>query len=121
MPKPVIFAVGPEHLQREGLTEAITTREDAQRAPTDRGTFEWWYFDAHFDDGTTAVIVFATKPIINPAVPLTPNLSFTVTRADGTKTAEFVYPPADQFSASPEQCDVRIAASWVRQTGSGPR
>jgi predicted secreted hydrolase len=119
MPKPVIFAVGPEHLKREGLTETVTIRENALRAPTNHGTFEWWYFDAHFDDTTTAVIVYATKPIINPGVPLTPNLSLTITRADGTKIAEFAIPPADQFAASSEMCDVRIGPSWVRQTGQG--
>ncbi len=119
MPKPVIFAVGPEHLAREGLSQAVETREDGLRAPTQRGTFEWWYFDAHFDDHTTAVIVYATKPIINPAAPLTPNLSLTITRADGTKTAEFSLPPASQFSASGEMCDVKIGPSWVKQTGFG--
>ncbi len=119
MSKPVIFAVGPEFLSREGLTETVLPWEDGQRAATLRGTFEWWYFDAHFDDGTTAVVVFATKPIINPAAPLTPNLSITITRADGSKMSEFALPAADQFSAASEQCDVRIGSSWVKQTGSG--
>jgi hypothetical protein len=119
MPKPVIFAAGPEHLKREGLVETALPWEDGQRAPTHRGAFEWWYFDANFDDHTTAVIVYATKPIINPDAPLTPNLSLTVTRADGTKTAEFALPPADQFSASSEMCDVRIGANWAKQISFG--
>ncbi len=119
MAEPVIFAVGPDHLKREGLTETVETWEDGLRAPTHPGTFEWWYFDAHFDDHTTAVIVYATKPIINPAVPLTPNLSLTITRANGTKVAEFAFPPADQFSASDKMCDVSIGSSWVKQTGFG--
>ncbi len=119
MPKPVIFAVGPEFLARDGLTETIQPWEDGQRAETGRGTFEWWYFDAHFDDATTAVIVFATKPIIRPGAPLTPNLSLTVTRADGRKTAEFDLPPAGEFSAAREACDVRIGASWVTWSQAG--
>ena len=73
MPKPVIFAVGPEFLARGHLTAEVAPWED-ERASTKRGEFEWWYFDAHFEDGSTAVIVFATKPIINPRLPLTPNL-----------------------------------------------
>lgn len=119
MPKPVIFAVGPEYLKREGLTETVQAWEDGQRAPTGRGSFEWWYFDAHFDDHTTAVIVYATKPIINPGAPLTPNLSLTITRAEGTKAGEIILLPAEQFSAAQEMCDVSIGPSWVKQTGSG--
>jgi hypothetical protein len=117
MPKPVIFAIGSEFLKREGLAKTIAAWEDGQRAPTQRGSFEWWYFDAHFDDLTTAVIVYATKSIINPAAPLTPNLSLTITRADGIKTAEFALPPAEQFSAAREVCDVHVGPSWVKQTG----
>jgi predicted secreted hydrolase len=117
MPKPIIFAVGPEHLKREGLSETVARWEDGQRAPTQRGTFEWWYFDAHFDDQSTAVIVFATKSIISPGDPLRPNLSITITRADGTKTAEFAFAPANSYAASSEMCDVRIGSSWVKQTG----
>ncbi len=117
MPKPVVFAVGPEFLQRDGLTEQVESWEDGQRAPTVRGTFEWWYFDGHFDDGTTAVIVFATKPLTNPAAPLTPYLSLTITHSDGTRAVEYGFPPADQFSAAAEVCDVRIGSSRVKQTG----
>lgn len=119
MPKPIIYAIGPESLRREGLSETLATWEDGLRAPTERGTFEWWYFDAHFDDQTTAVIVFATKPIINPGAPLTPNLGLTITRADGVKTAEYVVTSAQQFSASKEMCEVRIGTSWVKQTEAG--
>lgn len=121
MRKPVIFAVGPEFLARDGLTETVQPREDGQRAPVSRGHFEWWYFDAHFDDSTTAVIVYATKPIISPGAPLIPNLSLTITRPDGTKLAEFDLPPAEQFSASAEACDVHIGPSWVKWAERGGR
>jgi hypothetical protein len=114
--KPIFFAVGPEYLQRDGLTEIVVPREDGQRALTTPGNFEWWYFDTHFEDGTTAVIVFATKSIINPRAPLTPNLSLTITRPDGRKTAEFSLPPVEEFSAAREACDVHIGKSWVKQS-----
>ena len=121
MPKPIYFAVGPEYLKRDGLAETIVPWEDGQRAPTAPGHFEWWYFDAHFSDGSTAVIVFATKPIVNSGARLTPNLSLTITRPDGTKTAQFALPPAGEFSASREMCDVRIGTSWVKQSERGGR
>ncbi len=119
MAKPIIFGLGDEFIKKDGLTEIIQPWEDGRRAPLARGSFEWWYFDAHFDDQTTAVIVYATKPLINPAIPLTPYLSLTITRPDGTKTVEYAFPPADQFSASNEACDVSTGTGWVKQTGFG--
>jgi len=74
MPKSITFGLGPEFLQREGLTETIAPWEDGLRADTGRGYFEWWYFDAHLDNGSTAVIVFATKPLLARKGPLRPQL-----------------------------------------------
>ncbi len=121
MPKPITFAVGPEFLRRDGLTETIAPWEDGQRVPTEPGSFEWWYFDAHFDDQTTAVIVYATKPVAAPRRPLMPNLSLTVTRPGGTKTAQFDLPPVDEFTAAKEACDVRVGRSWVKWSERGGR
>jgi hypothetical protein len=114
MAKPVIFGTTSESLAREGLTETILPWEDGQRAGTSPGMFEWWYFDAHFDDGSTAVIVFASKPILERNGPLKPNVSLTITRPDGTKLSSFPIFPPDQFSASKETCDVRIGPNWTK-------
>ena len=114
MPKPVIFGVTPEFLKRDGLTETIAPWEDGLRIDTGPGTFEWWYFDAHFDDGSTAVIVFATKPLIERDSPLKPNVSLTITRLDGTKAMSLLVLPTDQFKAEKEACDVRIGSNWTR-------
>lgn len=114
MPKTVLLSSSPELLTREGLTQTVAIWEDGQRADTSRGSFEWWYFDAHFDDQTTAVIVFATKPLLERNGPLKPNISLTITRPDGTKLFQFPIFPADQFSASKEKCDVRIGPNWTR-------
>ncbi|MBI3738752.1 MAG: hydroxyneurosporene dehydrogenase, partial [Chloroflexi bacterium] len=114
MPKPVILSASPDILKRNGLTETVAVWEDGLRADTGRGSFEWWYFDAHFDDGSTAVIVFATKPLLERNGPLKPNVSVTITRPDGTKAAQFPIFPANQFSALKENCDVRIGPNWTR-------
>ncbi len=114
MTKPIFLLTSPEDLSREGLTETIQPWEDGMRADTGRGSLEWWYFDAHLDDGSTAVIFFATKSILKRNGPLRPEVSLTITRPDGTKVVESpVYAP-DTFQASKETCDVRIADSWVR-------
>lgn len=114
MPKPVIFAITPEFLKRDNLTEDIALWEDGIRIDTGRGSFEWWYYDAHFDDGSTAVIVFGTKPLINRNSPLTPFVSLTITRPDGTKAVSIPSYLPDQFKAEKESCDVRIGPNWTR-------
>lgn len=127
MPKPIIFALGPEFLARDGLTETVAAWEDGLRADTGPGNFEWWYFDAHFDDASTAVIVFATKPILECNGPLKPNVSLTITRPDGTKAAQFPLFPPGEFSASrgtPSSplgagCDVRVGPNWTRGPSAG--
>jgi hypothetical protein len=35
--------------------------EDGMRIGGSPGTYEWWYFDAHLDDGAKLVVVFLTK------------------------------------------------------------
>lgn len=114
MTKPVIFGVTPEFLAREGLTDTIRLWEDGLRAETGPGSFEWWYFDAHFDDGSTAVIVFATKPLLERGGPLKPSVMLTITRPNGKKLAAFPTYPANQFSASTANCNVQIGPNWVK-------
>ena len=116
MTKPIIYAVGPEFLARDHLNTKVEEWEDGQRASTNCGEFEWWYFDAHFEDGSTAVIVYATKPIINPRTRLTPNLSITITPPGKEKQARFSLPDASTYSASTKACDVHLGPSWVRQS-----
>lgn len=104
---------GSELLEHEGLTTTIAQWEDGQRAAVTRGFFEWWYFDAHFDDGSTAVIVFLTKPLVEYNGPLKPGLEFTLTRSDGSRLPSRRLYPADQFRAAQDRCDVKLGPSWA--------
>ncbi len=54
MSKSITFCLGPEFLQRDGLTETVAPWEDGLRADTGRGFFAWWYVDAHLDDRSTS-------------------------------------------------------------------
>jgi hypothetical protein len=114
MAKPVYVGNTPEILAREGLTETIQPWEDGLRTETNPGSFEWWYFDAHFNDQSTAVVTFATKPIMERNGPLKPCIALTITRPNGTKLSSFPFFPSKEFSASKDNCDVRIGQNWVR-------
>jgi predicted secreted hydrolase len=114
MAKRVIVAEGDEFLKRGGLGARPVPWEDGLRAETGRGNFEWWYFDAHFNDGTTIVIVYLTKPLLQRSDPLTPSVQIFLTRPGREKVTLLPVYPAGQFQASKDRCDVRIGPNWVR-------
>ncbi len=114
MSKRVIFSVGPQALQREGLRETPEIWEDGLRAEPRAGNFEWWYFDAQFEDGSTAVAVFFTKTLLDRQSKMKPGVSLTITRPDGRKLSATSLAFPEDFSASKERCYVRAGESWVR-------
>lgn len=105
-----------EALSREGLKPGVVeVWEDGYRTAAQQDAFEWWYFDAQFDDGSTAVVVFSTKPMTKPKDPLTPAIQIILKTPEGKH--EFISETyaAGDLSGSTEACDVRIGPS--RATG----
>jgi hypothetical protein len=99
----------PGDFARLGLDAAnIAPWEDGQRLSVKRGTYEWWYFDAHLDDGATVVVVFYTKPPLKPDGLLDPTITINLTRPDGTIIDKTLSVPRAAYSASAAGCDVRI-------------
>ena len=113
MTKPIL-ATSDEELAKLGITEIVETWEDGFRTDTGRDFFEWWYFDAHLDDGSTAVMVFMTKEIMERRGPIKPAIKFAINRPDGVKLSETIAYPPDTFTAVKENCDVKIGPNWVR-------
>jgi len=89
----------------------IAQFEDGQRIGTEKGRYEWWYFDAHLDDGATVVVVFYTKPNVSPNGPLAPRITINLTLPDGRSFVKFLDTNAELFSASKSGCDVRIGSN----------
>ena len=59
--------------KRLGLSkDSVAPWEDGARTDGGRGTFEWWYFDAHLDDGAALVVMFMNKDVTEPQKPLDP-------------------------------------------------
>ncbi|MDR1250284.1 MAG: hypothetical protein LBK63_13410 [Treponema sp.] len=107
----------PEHYARLGLERGeIAPWEDGTRTNSgEKGTYEWWYFDSHLDDGTSLVIVFYTKSMMSPQTAPDPQVTFRL-NTPGEVEYSGVYRPAkgETFSASKEFCDVRMGHCYSR-------
>ena len=79
-----------------------------------RGSYEWWYFDAHLDDGSSLVITFYTKPLLSPKGPEAPLITVDLNRPGQPKKHLMLHATPQQFSASKEECDVHIKDSYFR-------
>jgi predicted secreted hydrolase len=113
MPKSVVVGEGEEFLKREGLKPSPEVWEDGLRISPGRGNFEWWYFDAHLDDGSTLVVIYSTKRGVDRTGPLKPTLQLTLTTPDGRHLSCLESYAANQFRASKERCDVQIGRNRV--------
>jgi hypothetical protein len=113
--KTLIPGDAPEIMKKEGLGASVALWEDGMRCDTGPGFFEWWYFDAHFDDGSTAVIVYSTKPPLAKRTGLLkPGVNIVIHTPDGGDLRGYpMFNPA-QFSATRSQCDVKVSHNWVR-------
>lgn len=104
----------PQDYERLGLEPgAIKLREDGMRTDGSPGTYEWWYFDAHLDDGAKLVVVFLTKEFTDISRPLAPMIRIDLTLPDGTTVERLAHFDPTLFSASTEGCDVRIGEGNV--------
>jgi hypothetical protein len=88
--------------------------EDGMRTSGAPGSYEWWYFDSHLDDGSSLVITFYTKWMLKPKDPEAPLITVELTRPGKPDRHLMVHATPEQFSASKESCDVRVKDSYFR-------
>jgi hypothetical protein len=99
---------------RLGLSPSrIEPWEDGMRTTGGPGSYEWWYFDFTFDDGSTAVIVYYTKNITTPQGSLKPFVTFQLNRPDGSSVTRVATAAPAEFSAARDRCNVKIGSSSV--------
>lgn len=101
-------------LKKNGFDKFPALWEDGMRTSGEKGTYEWWYMDGHLDDGSTIAVIFYTKPLAEINKPLYPEVEIDYTAADGSQFNKIFKFPAEEFSASKEQCDVRIGKNYFR-------
>ncbi len=117
----VVFAqkaiLGKEKQHYEALNifpDSITVREDGMRTTGKRGTFEWWYFDAHMEDSTKIVIVFFTKPTHKVRGRLNPLCTIDVDWPDGSTIHREYNAPLEESNFSMEQCNVIMGNNYFK-------
>ncbi|MEW6554457.1 MAG: lipocalin-like domain-containing protein [Actinomycetota bacterium] len=102
-------------LARMGLKpDTVEVWEDGYRTAEEKDAFEWWYFDAQFDNGSTAVVTFSTKPHTKPKGPLAPIVLIMYRSPQGESVRYSPGYAPEELAASSEGCDVRIGPSWVK-------
>jgi hypothetical protein len=94
---------------RLGLTRKdIKVWEDGARTDDRPGSYEWWYFDAHLEDGAKLVVVFMDKDLATPQKPLEPMIRLNLDLADGRSFEKFVTFDPAAWSSATDHTDVRI-------------
>lgn len=99
----------PEEL---GLTHEVQSFEDGLRSEEQSGSYEWWYFDSKYADGSSLVIIFYTKPVTSFGKKFTPFVSLNYINPNGkeirTTTA------SRDYHFSKDQCDIRIGDCYIK-------
>lgn len=98
--------------QELGLTKEIQKFEDGIRTEEKSGSYEWWYFDSKYDDGSSLVIIFYTKPVTSFAKSFKPQVTLNYINPNGQELRTKVF--SDDYSFSKESCDVRIGECYIR-------
>jgi hypothetical protein len=114
-PSSARFADKPEDYAKLGIQpREIQAFEDGMRTEGGPGSYEWWYFDCHLSDGSSLVIVFYTKEMLNPAGELAPFVTVELDRPGRPTLHLEARVSPDAFSASRERCGVQIGENSFR-------
>lgn len=103
------------HYQKMGLTRnRVELWEDGARVDGSKGTYEWWYYDSHYPDGTILVIFLYSKNPISVDGPIKPMSTIELTLPDGTKYSEEVYATLAESHYAKDKCDVKVGDCWCK-------
>lgn len=106
------LAVKDTDYQRLGIKKGeIAFWEDGVRTTGKKGEYEWWYFDAKLQDGSSLVIVFYTAPMTAMKKGFFPSISLNLTRSNGTAVKDSQEYEASQSFYDRERCRIRIGKS----------
>jgi len=100
--------------RRDSVIELLQPVDDGLHMDVNkRGMYEWWYFDAHLDNGYTLVIFFyASNP--NPGLAGKTGMEIVLLRPDGVRVQKFIPYKKSQFTAARDKPEVMIGSNTLR-------
>ena len=79
------------------------------------GNYEWWYFDAHLDNGYTVVVFFYAKnPNPGPGTQGKTGIEIVLLRPDGVRNQKFIRFKKSEFTASRTKPEVKIGTNTLK-------
>ena len=116
--EPARLGTTPADYARLGITREIQIWEDALRTTGDSGSYEWWYADGEFEDGSKVVVVFFTKNRFDVPGPAHPTVIIDIDLANGESLYRTHHgPKGSVIQASKRICDVRVDGCHIRAVG----
>lgn len=95
-----------------GLSNEIQLFEDGLRTEEKSGSYEWWYFDSKYEDGSSLVIIFYTKPVTSFGKKFTPFVSLNYINPNGKDIRTRA--ESGDYYFSKEKCDIRIGDCYIK-------
>lgn len=115
MSKKAFLAKSNCNYKQLGITKKTAIWEDGMRSSGGEKTYEWWYFDAEYSNGTKVVVIFFTKAGFDVRGPANPTASIEVTFSNGKTIQKHISEDKGQkIRASRESCDVKICRSSIK-------
>lgn len=109
MEKLAFLARSDEWYDKIGISHNPDLREDGMRTDGLEGTYEWWYFDAEYENGIKAVLGFYTKDGVDAASPPNPTAILTLNMPDGNIIYKRMREgEGSAIRAAKDICDVQI-------------
>lgn len=100
---------------RLGLaSNKVEAWEDTMRTDGGEGSYEWWYCDFSFEDGSTVVVAFYTKLVFNTQGKASPMAAISIVDKNGTQIQDQYFDTTkNPINLSSESADIHIDKSYL--------